>query len=149
MELDAGDDQTWDKAEDALLVAIKAAKIDYTLNQVWRDKQDDELGLRMAAQECDCDFLASGDTVFEPEDLSFYEQTYLKEPAEKRGIDGNLWIWEQPDYSKSYMVVADVARGDSKDYSAFHVFDIETCVQVGEYKGKLEGLRKRTSSNLS
>jgi hypothetical protein len=35
------------------------------------------------------------------------------------------------------MVVADVARGDSKDYSAFHVFDIETCVQVGEYKGKL------------
>ena len=28
----AGDDQTWDKAEDALLVAIKAAKIDYTLN---------------------------------------------------------------------------------------------------------------------
>ena len=28
----AGDDKTWDKAEDALLVAIKAAKIDYTLN---------------------------------------------------------------------------------------------------------------------
>ena len=28
----AGDDQTWDKAEEALLVAIKAAEIDYTLN---------------------------------------------------------------------------------------------------------------------
>ena len=35
------------------------------------------------------------------------------------------------------MVVADVARGDSADYSAFHIFDIENCVQVGEYKGKL------------
>ena len=35
------------------------------------------------------------------------------------------------------MVVADVSRGYSADYSAFHVFDIETCVQVGEYKGKL------------
>ena len=28
----AGDDQTWDKAEEALLIAIKAAEIDYTLN---------------------------------------------------------------------------------------------------------------------
>ena len=28
----AGDDQTWNKAEEALLVAIKAAEIDYTLN---------------------------------------------------------------------------------------------------------------------
>ena len=35
------------------------------------------------------------------------------------------------------MVVADVARGDSADYSAFHIFDIENCVQVAEYKGKL------------
>ena len=35
------------------------------------------------------------------------------------------------------MVVADVARGDSADYSAFHIFDIESCTQVGEYKGKL------------
>ena len=31
-ETRAGDDKTWDKAEEALLVAIKAAGIDYTLN---------------------------------------------------------------------------------------------------------------------
>ena len=132
--------QTWDKAEagDNSFLPIRLPwTVHPERNEDWRVQQDRDLGPRMAGQECDCDFLASGDTVFEPEDLSFYEQTYLKEPAEKRGIDGNLWIWEQPDYSKSYMVVADVARGDSKDYSAFHVFDIETCVQVGEYKGKL------------
>jgi hypothetical protein len=35
------------------------------------------------------------------------------------------------------MVVADVSRGDSTDYSAFHIFDIEGCVQVAEYKGKV------------
>jgi hypothetical protein len=35
------------------------------------------------------------------------------------------------------MIVADVARGDATDYSAFHIFDIEQCTQVGEYKGKL------------
>ena len=91
----------------------------------------------MAGQECDCDFLASGDTVFEPEDMAFYEETYQKDPLERRGVDGNLWIWEGVDYSKSYMVVADVARGDATDYSAFHIFDIETCTQVAEYKGKI------------
>ncbi len=35
------------------------------------------------------------------------------------------------------MVVADVARGDGKDYSTFHVIDIENNTQVGEYKGQL------------
>ena len=106
-------------------------------NQVWRDMQDRDLGPRMAAQECDCDFLSSGETVFEPEDLQFYEETYQKDPAEKRGVDGNLWVWESPDYTKSYMVTADVSRGDSTDFSTFHVMDIESCVQVAEYKGKL------------
>ena len=35
------------------------------------------------------------------------------------------------------MISADVARGDGKDYSAFHIFDIENAVQVGEYKGQV------------
>jgi hypothetical protein len=91
----------------------------------------------MAGQECDCDFLASGDTVFENEDMAFFEETYERDPLERRGVDSNLWVWEGVDYTKSYMVVADVARGDATDYSAFHIFDIEQCVQVAEYKGKI------------
>jgi len=132
--------QTWDKAEggeNSFLPIRLPWTVHPERNPEWREQQDRDLGPRMAGQECDCDFLASGDTVFEPDDLLFYEQTYQKEPVERRGVDGNLWIWEQADYTKSYMVVADVSRGDSADYSAFHVFDIETCVQVGEYKGKL------------
>jgi hypothetical protein len=35
------------------------------------------------------------------------------------------------------MVVADVARGDGKDYSALHVIDIESNTQVAEYKGQI------------
>jgi|TARA_R100000027_G_scaffold36941_1_gene27172 hypothetical protein len=132
--------QTWEKAESGEN-SFLPIRLPWTVhperNNEWREQQDKDLGPRMAGQECDCDFLASGDTVFEPDDLLFYEQTYQKDPVEKRGVDGNLWIWEQPDYTKSYMVVADVARGDSADYSAFHIFDLETCVQVGEYKGKL------------
>jgi hypothetical protein len=35
------------------------------------------------------------------------------------------------------MISADVARGDSTDYSTFHVIDVETLTQVAEYKGQL------------
>ena len=107
-------------------------------DQAWRDRQDELLGdPRMAAQECDCDFSTSGDIVFYPEYIEFYEKTYIKDPLEKRGADQNLWIWEPADYSRTYMVVADVARGDGKDYSAFHIIDIETNTQVAEYKGQI------------
>jgi len=107
-------------------------------DQAWRDRQDELLGdPRMAAQECDCDFSTSGDVVFYPEYMEYYEKTFIKEPLERRGADRNLWIWEPCDYSRNYMVVADVARGDGKDHSAFHIIDIENNVQVGEYKGQL------------
>ena len=92
----------------------------------------------MAAQECDCDFSTSGDTVIEPDILNFYEKTHIQEPVERRGMDGNLWVWQIPDYSRDYMVVADVARGDGNDYSAFHVFDIEEATQVAEYKAQVQ-----------
>ena len=106
-------------------------------NQSWRDKQDELLGPKGAAQECDCDFISSGHTVIEGALLQWYNQTTIQEPVEKRGIDGNLWIWEQPDYQKDYVVVADVARGDGGDYSAFHVIDVESVTQVAEYKGQM------------
>ena len=131
---------TWEKAE-AGENTFLPIRLPWTVHperdQDWRNQQDRDLGPRMAGQECDCDFLASGDTVFEPDDMLFIEKTWLKDSLERRGVDGNLWVWEGVDYTKSYMVVADVARGDSTDYSAFHIFDIESCVQVAEYKGKL------------
>lgn len=107
-------------------------------DQTWRSRQDELLGdPRHAAQECDCSFSTSGDTVFYGEFMEFYSNTYVKDPLEKRGADQNLWIWESVDYSRNYMVVADVARGDSKDFSAFHILDIENNTQIGEYRGQI------------
>jgi len=107
-------------------------------DQVWRDEQDSTLGKRNAAQECDCDFATSGNTVIEPEILSWYEENMLIDPIERRGLDKALWIWEYPDPMKYYAVVADVARGDGNDYSAFHVIDVETVTQVAEYKSQVD-----------
>jgi hypothetical protein len=106
-------------------------------DQTWRDEQTAVMGDRLASQECECNFESSGNSIFEPEILAFYEQTYITPPIEKRGIGQELWIWEYPDFNKKYMVVADTARGDSSDYSAFHVMEIETCTQVAEFQSQL------------
>jgi hypothetical protein len=133
--------QTWTRAEAAQneFLPIKLPwYVHPERDEAWRKRQDELLGdPRMAAQECDCDFSTSGDIVFYPEYIEYYEKTYIKDPLEKRGADQNLWVWESPDYSRDYIVVADVSRGDGKDYSAFHVMDTETNVQVAEYKGQL------------
>ena len=133
--------QTWTRAEskeNEFLPIRLPWDVHPERNQAWRDRQDELLGdPRLAAQECDCDFSTSGDIVFYPEYIEFYEKTHAKDPLERRGADQNLWVWESPDYTRDYMVVADVSRGDGKDYSAFHVIDVESCVQVAEYKGQL------------
>ena len=116
-------------------------KLHWTLHpdreQEWRDEQDKLLGPSMAAQECDCDFITSGQTVIDGVILEEYRNTQIEDPVEKRGMDSNLWIWRQPDYTKNYVVAADVARGDASDFSAFHVIEIESMEQVAEYKGKI------------
>jgi len=106
-------------------------------DESWRELQTELLGEKMAAQECDCDFITSGHTIVDGPILQWYEQTYIEEPKEKRGFDGNYWIWDYPNYSKNYTVIADVARGDGGDYSAFHVIETESMTQVAEYKGKI------------
>ena len=133
--------QTWVKAEanqnDFLPIKLPWY-VHPERNEAWRKRQDDLLGdPRLAAQECDCDFSTSGDVVFYSEWIEFISQTTIKEPLERRGVDRNLWIWEPADYTQSYMVIADVARGDGKDFLAAHVIHIESNTQVAEYKGQL------------
>jgi hypothetical protein len=103
----------------------------------WEDRERVNMSPREFAQEYDCDFLGSGNSVIEPDNLSFYEQTYVQEPVERRFMGGDFWIWNYPDYSRNYIISADVARGDGSDYSAFHVIDVESCEQVAEYKSQI------------
>ena len=103
----------------------------------WEERERANMSPREFAQEYDCDFLGSGNSVVDSDILTFYEQTYIQEPIERRFLGGDYWIWQYPDYSKSYVVCADIARGDSSDYSTFHVIDIESCEQVAEYKSQI------------
>ena len=133
--------QMWVKAESAQndFLPIKLPwHLHPERDQKWRDRQDELLGdPRLAAQECDCDFSTSGNTVFYGEHIDRLNTTSVIDPVEKRGTDGNLWVWEYADYTRDYIITADVARGDGRDYSTAHVMDIEQNVQVAEYRGQL------------
>jgi len=103
----------------------------------WEERERANMSPREFAQEYDCDFLGSGNSVVENDILSFYEQTFIQEPVERRFLGGDYWLWSYPNYSKSYIISADIARGDGSDYSAFHVIDVEACEQVAEYKSQI------------
>ena len=104
-------------------------------DQAWFEEETKNMSRREIAQELECNFNMSGETVFHPDDLAVIEAN-LKDPKYKTGFDRNFWIWEefQPDFT--YLISADVARGDGKDHSAFHICKIETMEIVAEYKGK-------------
>jgi hypothetical protein len=107
-------------------------------DQEWRDKQTKLSGEKGAAQECDCSFETSGDQVIHTSLLTYQKDNFVCEPLEKRGLSKDLLIWKYVDYDRSYIVSADCARGDGNDFSAFHVFDIETLEQVAEFKSKVK-----------
>jgi len=69
--------------------------------------------------------------------VEWFKKTRQRDPSDVRGIDHGLWVWQYPDYSRSYIVCADVARGDGADFSACHVLDIVSLEQCAEYKGSL------------
>ena len=58
------------------------------------------------------------------------------EPKYRTGFDRNFWLWEQYDPQATYLMVADVARGDGADSSVFHIIRLDTMTVVAEYQGK-------------
>lgn len=113
-------------------------------DQRWRDEQTKQLGIRGAAQECDCDFLTSGTNVIDLMTLAEYEDRKIagrpemgvKDPIEFR-YSNALWIWDLPKETCDYVICADPARGDGTDYSAAHVLNIETLEQVAEFQQQI------------
>ena len=101
----------------------------------WFEKETRNMSRREIAQELECNFNMSGETVFDPEDLAALQEK-VKDPKYRTGFDRNLWIWEEYSPENTYLISADVARGDGKDYSVCLVFKLETMEVVAEYQGK-------------
>ena len=105
-------------------------------DEEWFEEETKNMSQRQVAQEYQCNFNMSGETVIHPDDMTIIKAN-LKDPKYKTGFDRNFWIWEEYQPGATYLLVADVARGDDKDSSVFHIFKLETMEIVGEYKSKI------------
>lgn len=91
---------------------------------------------RKIAQELECDFLGSGDSVISGEIQEDIRKNMIKPPKQKFH-DNKLWLWEEPIKGHRYLMGVDVSRGDSEDFSAINVIDFDAREQVLEYIDKI------------
>jgi hypothetical protein len=88
-----------------------------------RDEKWKEQTIRNTSQEqfdaeFECNFLGSVDTLISAHKIK--TTPYVTPLQSQAGLD----IFEKPDKEKMYVCTVDVARGITKDYSAFIIFDV-------------------------
>jgi hypothetical protein len=91
---------------------------------------------RKINQELNCEFLGSGDNVFDSKQLDYIKQNTIQDAPNK--MMGNaLWMWKEPIQGHKYIMGVDVSRGDSEDFSSIQIIDFDDREQVFEYVGKI------------
>ena len=60
-------------------------------DQAWFEKETKNMSRRQIAQELECNFNMSGETVFHPEDMAAME-VKVCDPKYRTGFDRNFWI---------------------------------------------------------
>jgi hypothetical protein len=91
---------------------------------------------RKVSQELECNFLGSGDNVFDSRMLQTIRENMVKDPQNKM-MGNSLWIWKEPIVGHKYIMGVDVSRGDSEDFSTIQIIDFDEREQVLEYIGKI------------
>ena len=102
----------------------------------WFASESKNLSKKQIAQELLCDFSASGDTVLSSDDIEWLGAN-IKRPMDRWGPNMGVWVWKYALTEHQYIISADVSRGDSGDYSTFHVIDTGESEVVAEFRGKV------------
>ena len=87
---------------------------------LWREQTIANTSEEQFNQEFECEFLGSVNTLITSTKLKI--MTYEEPLTKNAGLD----IYEEPIADNQYVMTVDVARGLTKDYSAFLVFDTTT-----------------------
>ena len=87
---------------------------------LWREQTIANTSEEQFNQEFECEFLGSVNTLITSTKLKI--MTYEEPLTKNAGLD----IYEEPIADNQYVMTVDVARGITKDYSAFLVFDTTT-----------------------
>jgi hypothetical protein len=93
---------------------------------------------KMIAQELDVSFIGSGGNVISEEYIELQEKNNVMEPKMVMGLEGETWIWAEPEIGHQYIMGVDVSRGDGEDSSTIVILDFTTMEQVLEYQGKIQ-----------
>jgi hypothetical protein len=102
----------------------------------WFSKETKNMSQKQVSQELLCDFSSSGDTFLTAGVLENIRLS-TKFPMEKSGPGNNVWYWNYPIQGEKYILSADIARGDSGDYSTFHIINTKDLTISAEFKGKI------------
>ena len=96
----------------------------------WKEQTIANTSEQQFKVEFECEFLGSVDTLIAPSKL---KSMVYEDPIKS---NGSLSLYELPREERDYIITVDVARGVSKDYSAFVIFDITEFPYkvVGKYR---------------
>jgi hypothetical protein len=103
-------------------------------DDAWFAKESRQFSRRQINQEFLCQFVGSGDTVLAQDELDWLSQSSIA-PMRKEGPNNSIWTWHDPIPGHRYVIPADVSRGDSGDYSTFHVIDVDDKNIAVEFMG--------------
>ena len=87
-------------------------------DEAWKEKTIRNTSPEQFQQEFECEFLGSVNTLISPakiKNMAFHTP---------KVSNGGLDVFEDPIKGRTYVCTVDVARGVSKDYSAFIVYDV-------------------------
>ena len=87
-------------------------------DEEWKEKTIRNTSPEQFQQEFECEFLGSVNTLISPAKIK--NMVFKTPKTSNAGLD----VYEDPVKGKTYTITVDVARGVSKDYSAFIVMDV-------------------------
>lgn len=105
-------------------------------NDDWFKNETKNMSQKQISQELLCDFASSGETFLIAETMDKVRYN-TRSPLEKSGPENCVWYWNYPIEGQNYIISADISRGDSHDYSTFHVINASNLSIDVEYKGKI------------
>ena len=111
-------------------------------DKAWYDEMRVQLGARKMAQEVDGDFLTSGLSVFDLNDIKALEDLLPDyAPIRTKNFYGSdLRIYNEPKKGEHYWIAADISTGRANDFTTITGFDKHGEEQFS-YKGKVPTLK--------
>jgi hypothetical protein len=97
----------------------------------WEKTMRDNLGPRAWRQEIECEFLGTGETFIDSDNLTKISSNIS--PDFQESYHRRLRTWESPKVNTLYILSIDPAFGVGQNKTAFHIFNLYTGEQVAEF----------------